>query len=270
MRRVILTGLFLVFILSPLGCIPAGESDSNVGTQPGSTAPDFSLGSLGGQAVQLSAFTGRPVLLNFFTTWCGYCKAEMPDLQAVHAHYARDGLVVIGVDLEDPTQEVADFAREVRVSFPILLDPKNKVGRLYGVNSYPRTFFIRPDGTINRVLMGSTDKSTLVSYVDEIMAFPRLPTATPIPPSQANPRKSKDALEGCVAIKQITVRDRPSKKGSDILYYTHDTCVTFDARTANGEWVRLADQLSNDGKRLWAAAENFDFKGDITMLPVGE
>jgi peroxiredoxin len=270
MQRIILTALLLIFILSPLGCYPAEEAGTNVGTQPGSTAPDFSLASLGGQTVQFSAFTGRPVLLNFFTTWCGYCKAEMPDLQAIHTRYAKDGLVVIGVDLEDPTQEVVDFVREVRASFPILLDPKNKVGRLYGVNSYPRTFFIRPDGTINRVLMGSTDTSTLVSYVDEILAYPLLPTATPTPPSQANPKKSKGALEGCVAIKQITVRDRPSKNGSEILYFTHDTCVNFDARTASGEWVRLADQVSNDGKRLWAAAEYFDFKGDINKLPVGE
>jgi cytochrome c biogenesis protein CcmG, thiol:disulfide interchange protein DsbE len=267
--KIIFTALLLVFILSPLGCYPA-EEGSNVGTQPDSTAPDFSLTSLGGPTVQLSAFVGRPVLLHFFTTWCGYCKAAMPDLQAIHNRYTKDGLVVIGVDLEDPTQDVVDFASETRVSFPILLDPKNKVGSLYGVNSYPRTFFIRPDGTINRVLMGSTDKSSLESYVGEILAFPRLPTATPTQSSQTNLMKSKDTLEGCVAIKQITVRDRPSKKGEAILYMTHDACSNFDARTANGEWVRLADQVSNAGKRLWASAEYFNFKGDINNLPVGE
>jgi cytochrome c biogenesis protein CcmG, thiol:disulfide interchange protein DsbE len=272
MRKIMLATLLLIFILSPLGCNPADDAanDSNVGTQPGSTAPDFSLASLGGPTVQLSAFAGRPVLLNFFTTWCGYCKAEMPDLQAIHNRYTKDGLVVIGVDLEDPKQDVIDFASETRVSFTVLLDSKNKVGNLYGVNSYPRTFFIRPDGTINRVLMGSTDKSYLESYVGEILAFPRLPAAPPTQPSQTNSKKSKDTLEGCVVIKQLTVRDRPNKKGNAILYMSHDACSNFDARTADGLWVRLADQVSNDGKRLWASAEYFDFKGDINTLPVDE
>jgi peroxiredoxin len=266
-HKLVLLWLCIALSLTPLGC---GSSSGGGAVKIDNTAPDFTLSTLRGKPVQLTAYRGRPVVLNFFTTWCGYCEAELPDIEAIHNRYAKQGLVVIGVDVEETAREVAGFVNRLGISFPVLLDPDNEVADLYGVNSYPRTYFIEPNGSIHRIQIGSADKGTLESYVGELMALPREPTSTPAPPVKDIAKKSRNSTEGCVAIKQITVRDRPSINGAEVAFYGHDACLNFDARSASGEWLRLADVVSQEGSRLWAAAEYVDLKGDMNQLPIEE
>ncbi len=114
----------------------------------GAPAPDFKLNDLAGRPVQLSALKGQVVLINFWATWCGPCQLEMPAIQ--HAYDARKGagLTVLAVNLNEPAKTVQDYVDNLKLSFPVLLDPRDDVTNLYRVRGYPTTFFIDRNGTV--------------------------------------------------------------------------------------------------------------------------
>ena len=155
-----LGGLWLVAMLLLLagGCAP----ENNIGTQKGNIAPDFSLATLDGGAENLRDYRGRTVILNFWASWCGPCRAEMPDLQAVYGELRGNNLVVLGVNQGEPREQVAAFAREFGLSFPILLDSNQEVGAKYGVRAYPTTFIIDSQGVIRDVVVGGPLTRTAV------------------------------------------------------------------------------------------------------------
>jgi len=138
-----------VLLLVAGGCGPA-----TIGAQKGNLAPDFSLVTLDGRAENLRDYRGRTVVLNFFATWCGPCRAEMPDLQAVYGELRDRGLVVVGVNQGESRQQVSAFAREFGLTFPIGLDEDQSIGRQYGVRAYPTTFIIDRQGVIREVIVG--------------------------------------------------------------------------------------------------------------------
>ena len=148
-RRILLAGLAVLLVLSAAGCAPA-----SAGTQKGQAAPDFSLPALGGGTVSLRDFRGRAVVLNFFATWCGPCRAEMPDMQALYAELQDRNLVVLGVNQAESEELVASFADAFALTFPIGLDSGREVGGLYGVRAYPTTVIIDGDGVIRRTIVG--------------------------------------------------------------------------------------------------------------------
>ncbi len=133
-----------------VGCAPAGKT----GTQKGSVAPDFSLPALVGEAQSLRDYRGHVVVLNFWASWCGPCRAEMPDMQVVYSELRDRGLVVLGVNQGEGGDQVKAFASEFGLSFPILLDVDRNVGATYGVNAYPTTFIVDGDGVIRQVIVG--------------------------------------------------------------------------------------------------------------------
>ncbi|NIS83002.1 MAG: redoxin domain-containing protein [Anaerolineales bacterium] len=114
----------------------------------GALAPDFTLFDLQGEEVSLSDFHGQPVLINFWATWCGPCRLEMPAIQSRYERYKDDGLVVLAVDFDEPAGDVESFRDELGLTFPLLLDPGAKVQKLYRNRSYPSSFFVDADGVI--------------------------------------------------------------------------------------------------------------------------
>lgn len=97
---------------------------------------------------------GKVVLLNFWATWCGPCRAEMPLLDRVYQERKADGLVVLAVNFDEPRDAVEDFRDELQLSFPILLDPGAEVQKLYRVLAYPTSFWVDREGVIRRVYVG--------------------------------------------------------------------------------------------------------------------
>ncbi len=145
--------------LAPAGAespaLPDERAAARTAPQAGAPAPDFSLATLDGEMVTLSDLRGRPVVLNFWATWCGPCRAEMPALEQVWQQYEQGGVMVLGVDQGEQAGTVERFVREeVGTSFPILLDPDQKVGAAYQVRALPTTFFIGADGVIQEVRIG--------------------------------------------------------------------------------------------------------------------
>lgn len=155
----------VVLILLAVVQVAAGCSGDNGGGQapaPNRLAPDFQLQSLDGETISLGDLRGSPVLLNFWATWCGPCRLEMPFLQEVFEdqEWAARGLVMLAVNLQEPGETVRKFMEENRLSFTVLLDTTGEVGRQYNISGIPTTYFIDNDGIIKNVKMGAfTQKS---------------------------------------------------------------------------------------------------------------
>jgi thiol-disulfide isomerase/thioredoxin len=111
-------------------------------------APNFTLKSLGGKNLKLSEMTGNVVLINFWASWCGPCREEMPLLNALHKKYAPLGFTVLGVNVEENLDGAMSFLKNVPVDFPILLDNTNKVSKQYKVIAMPTTVVVDRDGNI--------------------------------------------------------------------------------------------------------------------------
>lgn len=146
----------------PVGTFLQPTSDVN-----DQVAPDFSLPNLQGDRVQLSDFRGKPVLVNFWATWCGHCAAEMPLLEATAKKYP-DQLVILALDDGEESQRVLKFRDEFGISIPILLDAGGKVADLYRAQGLPTSIFVDVDGKIQSVRIGALDPKLMETYLKTI------------------------------------------------------------------------------------------------------
>src|SRR5699024_3533375 len=108
-----------------------------VGLQQGNTAPEFKLETMDGDTVHLSDFKGEPVIVNFWATWCPPCRAEIPDLQNIHDAEEAVVLAVNMTESEQNEEAVVEFADELQMTFPILMDQESVVMDTYQVHAYP-------------------------------------------------------------------------------------------------------------------------------------
>jgi cytochrome c biogenesis protein CcmG/thiol:disulfide interchange protein DsbE len=135
-----------------------------------SPAPDFTLESLDGKSLRLSDLRGKAVLLNFWATWCGPCKIETPWLVELQKQYGSQGLQVIGVAMDDSGKdEIAKFAKDMGVNYPVLLG-KEAVGDDYGgVPALPESFFIGRDGKIVDKIIGLKGKGEIEDSIKKAL-----------------------------------------------------------------------------------------------------
>jgi len=147
----------------------------------GKPAPDFALKDLSGNVVHLSDFRGKAVVLNFWATWCGPCKAEMPWFVQLQKQYGPQGLAIVGVSLDDDAtpEQIAKFARQLNVNYTILLG-KDDTAKLYGgVDALPTTFYIDRNGTLVDATMGLPERDELEDHVKRTLAEGRTSTVSP-------------------------------------------------------------------------------------------
>lgn len=137
------------------------------GPLAGDIAPDFSLQDTSGESVQLSHFRGRPVVINFWATWCAPCIFEMPELQAAYENSSYEP-VVLGVNYEEGPETIDTFMAEdldVSITFPILLDEEGGTANEYGVANLPTTFFVDDQGHVTAVHRGPLTREQIESYL---------------------------------------------------------------------------------------------------------
>lgn len=135
------------------------------------TAPDFTLQTLDGKTVHLSDFRGKPVVLNFWATWCSPCKIEMPWFVDFQKQYGQAGVQFLGVAMDDAsTKDIAEFAKSMKVNYPILIG-KESVGDAYGgVQFLPETFYIDRNGKIVDKAFGLKGRGEIEEDIKKILA----------------------------------------------------------------------------------------------------
>lgn len=123
-------------------------------------APDFTLESLDGTERSLSSYRGSVIFLNFWAAWCGPCRVEMPSMQRLHQAVNDERFVILAVDLREDPQTVRKFAKELGLSFPILLDPRGTTALTYGLRAIPTTYLVDKQGRLTARLIGSREWDT--------------------------------------------------------------------------------------------------------------
>jgi DsbE subfamily thiol:disulfide oxidoreductase len=136
----------------------------------GLRAPGFSMPVLGGETTRsLADLRGKPVVLNFWASWCGPCRKEAPVLAAAEKQWSSRGVVFLGVDSEDTTSAALAFDREFGLEYESVFDPQGRLELRYGVSGFPETFFIGPDGVIRAKYVGPIDRASLDAYVSAML-----------------------------------------------------------------------------------------------------
>lgn len=138
--------------------------------QSGQKFPDFSLESLDGEKIAFSELVGKPIVVNFWATWCDPCKEEMPLFEAIYRE--NSGIVVLGVNYNEPANIIRRFVEERGITFPVLLDADGKIAERFQVFGFPTTYFIDRDGILRGTHVGQLDEQILLSYLEKIGAAP--------------------------------------------------------------------------------------------------
>ncbi len=147
MRNLIRSGLVVLVaaILISLISVHAGAADS---------APDFTLDGLSAKKVTLSSFQGKPVLLNFWATWCGYCRKERPHLNTIYNEYKDKGLIVLSVSTDRSVDKVKNYLKNIPADFIVLSDADGRVAATYGIRGFPSSFLIDRKGNVVNSFVG--------------------------------------------------------------------------------------------------------------------
>lgn len=120
----------------------------------GQPAPDFALKSASGDNLRLSEYRGEVVMINFWATWCGPCRQEMPLLDELYGRYERVGFELLGVNIDDDSGKAMDMIAELGVRFPVLFDADKSVSERYEVETMPVTILVDRNGTVRHVHQG--------------------------------------------------------------------------------------------------------------------
>jgi cytochrome c biogenesis protein CcmG/thiol:disulfide interchange protein DsbE len=132
----------------------------------GKPAPDFSLTLFDGRTIRLSDFRGKVVFLNFWASWCPPCRAEARMLEQAWQRYKDQGVVFLGVEIQDKEEAARGFIQEFGITYINGRDPQNRIAIDYGVYGIPETFFIDKDGRITYKHIGAQSWETIVAKIE--------------------------------------------------------------------------------------------------------
>lgn len=145
----------------------SGSVRSDIGSRPGNIAPDFTLKDLDGKIIKMSDFRGKPVVVNFWATWCLPCKEEMPAIEKAYQKYKGE-VVFIGVDMKEDAETVRNFVKQYGYSWIFLLDSAGQAATNYRVSAVPETYFVDKDGIVRDFQIGAITLSGLESKIAKI------------------------------------------------------------------------------------------------------
>jgi peroxiredoxin len=195
MRRSITVLLLIAVALA--GCGERTDAGGNpVGVQVGQALPDAELVTFAGETIRLHELRGRPVVLNFWATWCGPCKVEIPMLQAAYNATNRTGFQLLAVT-DESQAVVREFIAAEQMSFPVLFDVGGRAASRYRVQAIPTTLFIDADGVIAVRHTGVLTAEMIQTYLQQIMPATPAP-ADPAP--DAPPPAPRPADDGGVGL----------------------------------------------------------------------
>lgn len=139
-----------------------------VAPEVGALAPAFTLTDLDDHSVSLNDFRGQVVLLNFWAVWCSPCLVEMPLLESRYLSLKEAGFVVLGINFDDPQDDVRTYAEALQLTFPLLLDPGGLIQELYRIRGYPSSILVDREGLVRVVQVGLMSEDQLDGYLEEL------------------------------------------------------------------------------------------------------
>jgi len=162
------TAIVTALAAALLVAVPGTEA----GTGSSGPAPQFSLDARGGSKISLTQYKGQVVMLNFWASWCGPCRQEMPLLENIYKKYNKMGFTMIGVNVEPDSKAAEGFLKQTPVSFPVIYDKDSTVSKAYDVSGMPSTVIIDRKGNI-RVLHRGYKPGDENEYLDSIRSLVR-------------------------------------------------------------------------------------------------
>jgi thiol-disulfide isomerase/thioredoxin len=157
-------------MLLVLAGVTLGWQSRTPSQAPPGTARPFAVRTLDGRNLRLDELRGRPVILDFWATWCAPCRISMPHLSAMQGRYATRGLVILGLSVDDgPSEAVRRFAERLRLRFPVAMASEDMLDDYGPIRSIPTTIFIDRRGRIVRRVVGYVDEETLEGFIREIL-----------------------------------------------------------------------------------------------------
>jgi thiol-disulfide isomerase/thioredoxin len=159
-------------ILAPLAATVALALPASGASGPAGPAPQFTLDSRAGSKISLAQYKGQVVMLNFWASWCGPCRQEMPLLENIYKKYNKMGFTLIGVNVEPDSKAAEGFLKQTPVSFPVIYDKDSTVSKAYDVSGMPSTVIIDRKGNI-RVLHRGYKPGDENEYLDSIRTLVR-------------------------------------------------------------------------------------------------
>ena len=135
----------------------------------GRRAPDFTLTDLDGNQIRLSDLRGKVVFINFWATWCPPCRAEMPEIEAIHQEYKSKDVVVIGVDILESENVVRDLVEQGGYTWTFVIDTTGEMSSSYKVNAIPSSYFIDREGVLRAVNIGAMTKRAMEAKLRQTM-----------------------------------------------------------------------------------------------------
>jgi len=159
---IIIIVIIFLFIIFGQGYLPfSGQENNNIqaGTNPGDQAPDFTLNSLYGKEIKLSGLQGKKVFLNFWATWCGPCRSEMPDIEKLNENH--ENIEILAINIREEKGQVLEFVMKNGYTFPIALDRNGKIANKYQARGIPTTYILDENGIVMEKHTGVLDYSKM-------------------------------------------------------------------------------------------------------------
>lgn len=166
--------LFGAAALSPSMAMPPYEA-LDLSVYPShAEPPPLSSHTVSGEPISLAQLRGNVVLLTFWASWCAECRPEMPLFERLHAEFARQGLTVLGLNVREDRDKIQRYAKDLGLTFPLVLDPEGEIARSYGVIGIPTTILIARDGRTAALAVGPRDWGSAASreVIQALLAEP--------------------------------------------------------------------------------------------------
>ncbi len=167
-----IAGLMLALIIVGLLLFrgdAAKDSASPSSSATKEAAPNFTLVLLDGKNFQLSDYKGKPVLINFFASWCLPCREEMPAIEKIVGEYTNKGVVFLAISTDDTEANAKDFIKKYGVTFPAGIDKTTEIQKFFGLYGIPTTYFIDKQGIVNYFHSGAVTEELLQNELDKLL-----------------------------------------------------------------------------------------------------
>lgn len=168
-KKVQVIVLLAVLIIGGYAIFQTFQNDTSKMIKVGEAAPAFRLADMNQEPLALSDFKGTPLVVNFWGTFCEPCIREMPSFQKQYEKWKDQGLEIVGINLSEDSFSVASYVKLTGVTYPIVRDVDRKTEKKYGLRSYPTTFFLNEDGTIQSVVVGEMTEQKIEEHIVQIM-----------------------------------------------------------------------------------------------------